>query len=152
MKRMNITEARKTLSAIAKNKPQIMSLNDLSFATGYYPEVLGEYLSYFDPTVMIDASFNVKSLEKPLKEYVLDLETKNATKPKRFVVRKKTLREYSSIGDFLLKKMTGEGGLVDVTTVLSDEDLMVLRKMVENEIEERKKAKRRARKKEPKKA
>lgn len=145
---MNITEARKILSVIEKNRSRrFLSLDDLSRLSGYYPDVLGEYLSYFDPTVMIDASFNVKGLEGPLKEYIVELEKKNASKPKRIVVTKKTLKEYSSIGDFLYKKMTGAGGLVDTSTILSDEDLMVLHKMVDTEIEDRRKAKRKARRK-----
>ena len=39
-----------------------------------------------------------------------------------------------------MKKMTNVGGLVDTSMVLSDEDLHILEKLIQNEMAKRKKA------------
>jgi hypothetical protein len=146
MKAMNKTECRKVLSVLSKNKSRkFISIGDISSWTGFYPDVVGEYFSYFNPMASLDSSFNCKDVEEDIKQYLDKLEAKTPNK-KRNVVTKKTLSEYSSISDFVYKKMTYRGGLVDPSGALTDEDLAILRKLVLLETERRKKERRKARK------
>lgn len=145
---MKLSEARKILAAFEKShSKRCLSLEDMSRLTGYYPDVLGEYFAYFDPMASLDSSFNLKVLEEPVREYISGLEERAAKRPKRIIVTKRTLKEFPTIGDFVYKKMTGAGGLVDPSSSLSDEDLMILHKLVENEVANRKKERRKARSK-----
>ena len=54
-------------------------------------------------------------------------------------IAKAELASYSSIADFVYKKMTSVGGLVDTAAELSDHDLEILRRLVDKEIAKRKK-------------
>ena len=76
-----------------------------------------------------------------LQEYIAEpMKPVDPAKPKRVMVSKKELAQYSSIPDFVMKKMTNVGGLVDTSMKLTDEDLHVLEELVQNEINRRKKA------------
>jgi hypothetical protein len=146
MKAMNKTECRKILSVLSKNKSRkFISIDDISSWTGFYPDVVGEYFSFFNPMASLDPSFNCKDVEGDIQNYLDKLEARSTTQ-KKTVVTKKTLSEYSSISDFVYKKMTYRGGLVDPSGALNDEDLAILKKLVLLETERRKKERRKARK------
>ena len=108
---------------------------------GLYPDVLADTLSYFEPVIRLDPTINMRDLVPAMKEFLVEpMKPVVANKPKRVVVSKKELGQYASIGDFVLKKMTNVGGLVEPSTRLSDYDLLILEKLVSNEIAKRKKA------------
>lgn len=140
MKALSKTEAEKILRALEKSKRKYLTLEDLSRIVGLYPDQLGEYFSYFDPLASLDPSFNCRSAQGALTEYVNGLEAK--PKKQRIVVGKKMAAEYTSINDFVYKKMTGAGGLVDPSASLNDIDLKILNRLVKEEIESRKPKKR----------
>ncbi len=136
-------EIKRILGALKRTKKKFVTLDVLSRVVGLYPDVLADTLSYFEPMIRMDPSINIRDLEAPLREYIAEpMKPVSPDKPKRVTVSRKELARYSSIPDFVLKKMTNVGGLVDTAVKLSDEDLLVLDKLVQNEIKRRKKAKR----------
>ena len=133
-------EVKRILGALKRSKKKFVSLEALSRLVGLYPDVLGETLAYFEPMIRMDPTINTRDLTPALQEYVAEpIKPADPNKPKRVVVSKKELSQYSSIADFAYKKMTNVGGLVDTSMTLSDEDLRVLEKLVQNEITRRKK-------------
>ncbi len=116
----------------------------LSKAVGLYPDVLADDLLYFNPMVKMDPSLDMNSLTSALDAYVAALDLEKAKRPlvKRSLVTQGELAAYSSIADFVYKKMTSAGGLVSPSLVLSDHDLRLLQKLVAQEVSARKKAKR----------
>lgn len=141
---------KRILQAVKKSKRKYLPLANLSRLMGVYPDVLSDALVYFEPMIKLDESINVVSLV-PMMEKYCEPEPlpPDVEKAKRVVVSKKEISQYASIGDFVYKKFTNVGGLVDMSTRLSDEDLKILSKLVETEIESRKpkkKAKRRSKK------
>lgn len=134
-------DVKRVLGALKRSKKKFVSLEALSRLVGLYPDVLGDMLSYFEPMIRMDPSINTRDLVPALQEYVADpIKPVDPNKPKRVVVPKKELAKYSSIPDFVYKKMTNVGGLVDTSLSLSDEDLYLLERLVHNEITRRKKA------------
>ena len=129
------TEVRTIVTALKKSKKKVVTLFGLSRLTGIYPEVLGAKLTYFEPMILLDESINCKDFLPQMEEFLetpVDPERKSA-KP----IRKKDLDAYSSIADFIYKKMTSVGGLVDSSIRLSDDDLAILKRLIENEQKKR---------------
>ncbi len=148
MEKPNLTDCRKILGAFRRSKKKVLSLDALSRVVGLYPDVLGEKLSYFSPMIMMDPSINTRDLVPEIEAYVEELESAKAKKPaqKRVIVTQKELLQYSSITDFIYKKMTSVGGLIDPGYQMTDEDLKALEKLVKLEQNRRKKKRPRSKK------
>ena len=141
MKKPTKAEIKRILGALRRSKRKFVSLDALSRLVGLYPDVLADTLAYFEPMIRMDPTINTRDLTPQLEEYLEEpVKKAGEAKPKRIAVPKKELAKYPSIADFVFKKMTSVGGLVDTTAKLSDEDLRVLQKLVEREITKRKKA------------
>ena len=141
MKTPNITTLKKYLVSLSKFKAKYVTAERLSRVVGVYPEIINENLSYFEPTLMLDNSFNLLELIPDIKKYINDEEEKRAAKAvKKEIIYKKDLEEYDSIPDFLYKKMTNGLGLVDRQAVLSDKDLRTLKRLINEELAKRKKS------------
>ncbi len=128
---MNKTLAKKYLSNIKNSKKKYLTSEQLARVVGLYPEIINRDLSEFEPMLAMDPSFNLKELIPSLEEYI-ENENKNKAKPKYFESKKES-KKYLSVADFVYKKMT-VGGLVDKNLPLSENDLKVLRKLVNEEI------------------
>ena len=131
---MNKTTAKKYLSAIEGSKKKYLTCENLSRVMGIYPEVIAEQLSYFEPMLAMDPSYDLKELIPAISSYIEEEESK---KVKKDVVKvyKKDLGGYKSVADFIYKKMTFNG-LVDRYAVLTEADLKALKKIVQLELDE----------------
>ena len=136
-------EVKRILGALRRSKKKFVTLEALSRLVGLYPDVLAETLAYFEPMIRMDPSINTRDLVPALEEYLKEPMKPVASnpKPKKIAISKKELAEYSSIADFVYKKMTNVGGLVDTSKKLSDEELRILEKLVQRETQKRRKAK-----------
>ncbi len=136
-------EVKRILGALRRSKKKFVTLEALSRLVGLYPDVLAETLAYFEPMIRMDPSINARDLVPALEEYLKEPMKPVASnpKPKKIAISKKKLAEYSSIADFVYKKMTNVGGLVDTSKKLSDEELRILEKLVQRETQRRRKAK-----------
>ncbi len=134
---MNKTLAKKYLSSIKNYKRKYLTSEQLSKINGIYPEIISSELSYFEPTLAMDPTYNLKDLLPEIEEYIASLE---ASKEKvKYFEAKRESKKFSGVTDFVYKKMTVVGGLVDKSIVLSEDDLKVLRKLVNEELANRKK-------------
>ncbi len=138
MKEPNVKELKKYLQGMAKlPKAKYITSERLSRIVGIYPEVINENLSYFDPMIVMDYEYNLLELVPAIKKFIEDKENKRAPVPKPVVVKKNEIDAYSSYFDFIYKKMT-IGGMIDKTAVLTDKDLKILRKLIGEELANRK--------------
>ena len=130
---MNKTTAKKYLSAIEGSKKKYLTCDGLSRVLGIYPEVIAEQLSYFEPMLAMDPSYDLKELIPAIEKYI---EEEDAKKEKKEVIKvsKKDLVKYKSVIDFLYKRLT-YNGLIDRTAVLNEADLKALRKLVQAELD-----------------
>ena len=136
MKNPNIQTLKKYLNALSKIKGKYVTAERLSRSVGVYPEIICENLSYFEPTLMLDNSFNLLEIVPDIKKYIVDEEEKKANNllAKKELVTKKQIEGYDSIPDFIYKKMTNGLGLVDREALLSEKDLRVLKRLVNDEL------------------
>lgn len=142
MKEPKLVEIKKYLNAILKMNKKYVTSERLSKVVGIYPEIINEHLSYFEPTLMMDPEFNLMELVPSMKKYVVEKEEeKSSTLIKKPAIKKQTLEQFDSVSDFIYKKMTLVGGLLDRNVVLSDTDLRLLKKLIVQEQQARKKAK-----------
>lgn len=130
---MNKTNAKKYLSAIKTSKKKCLTSEALSRYMGIYPEVINRDLSEFYPMLALDPSYNLRDLIPNIEAYIAEQEANKPAKTHKKI--KKTAQKYSSIGDFVYKKMT-IGGLVDKNANLDETDLKVLRKLIDEQLEE----------------
>jgi len=148
MDKPKISDIKRIVGAMKRSSQKVITLDKLSRLVGLYADVLSDNLVYFDPMIKFDPSINIRNFLPAMEEYIAPVLPKDATpKAKRIVVTKRELSEYVSIPDFVIKKMTSIGGLVDPTVSFSDEDLKILQKLVNAEIAKRKKAAKKHRKK-----
>ena len=140
MKAPNITILKKYLISLSKIKAKYVTADRLSRVVGVYPEIINENLSYFEPTLMLDNSFNLLELIPAIKQYINEEEEKKAAKAvRKDLIKKKDLEEFDSIPDFIYKKMTNGLGLVERQANLSDRDLRALKRLINEELQRRKK-------------
>ena len=135
-------EVKRILGALRRSKKKFVTLEALSRLVGLYPDVLAETLAYFEPMIRMDPSINTRDLVPAMEEYLKEpIKPVSAkAKPKKIAVSSKELAKYSSIADFVFKKMTSVGGLVDTSKKLTDEELRILEKLVQRETQKRRKA------------
>ena len=139
MKEPKASDIKKYLYGITKLNKKYVTSERLSRVVGIYPEVINENLSYFEPMLKMDPEFNLMELVPTLKKFLVDQEENKAlVKSQKIAIRKKDIEKYDSINDFVYKKMTSVGGLLDRNIVLSDTDLRVLKKLIAEEQANRK--------------
>ncbi len=128
-------QAQRIAAALRKGKKKVITLDSLSRLVGLYPDVLGEQLVYFSPMILMDPSVNCKELLPQIEEYVKSFEpVKKEKAPSSPAVKKKDVSEYKGVNDFVYKKMTSAGGLVDRSSRLSEKDLKILHRLVNAEL------------------
>ena len=134
MKEPKLSDVKKYLNGIIKLNKKYVTAERLSRAVGIYPEIINETLSFFEPTLMMDPEYNLMELVPTLKKWVNEKEeAKNNTLVKRPAIKKQDWEQYDSVSDFIYKRMTFTGGLLDRNVVLSDRDLRVLKKLISEE-------------------
>lgn len=140
MKEPRLSDVKKYLNAILKLKKKYVTTDRLSRIVGLYPEVINETLSYFEPTINMDPDFNLMELVPALKEYIekVEEEKNDLSFRPQVVIKKKDVDQYDSIYDFIYRKMTNAGGLLDKNVILSDADLKILKKLIAEEQAKRK--------------
>ena len=138
MKEPNVKELKKYLQGMAKlPKAKYITAERLSRIIGIYPEVINENLSYFDPMIMMDYEYNLLELVPSIKKFIESKEAKRAPTPKPVVVKRGEVDAYDNYFDFIYKKLT-YGGMIDRSVELSDKDLKILKKLISEELANRK--------------
>ena len=140
MKGPSISVLKKYLHLMTKNKVKYMTSERLSRLVGVYPEVINENLSYFDPMINMDPSYDLLVLIPQIKEYIQQEEEKKSNNAPKVIATKRDVVEYESVADFVYKRMTF-AGMVDRTIVLNEKDLRVLKRLVNDELASLKKKK-----------
>ena len=138
MKKPAVTVIKKYLASMNKIKAKYITSERLSKVVGVYPEVINEVLSYFEPMIVLDYSYNLNDLKPALEEYVADDENKRTPITTGKVATVKIISQYSNINDFVYQKMT-IGGMLDKNAYLTDFDLRTLKRLVSEEQARRKK-------------
>ena len=141
MKEPKVADLKKYLNGIIKANKKYVTTERLSRVVGIYPEIIAEHLSYFEPTLLMDPDFNLMELVPTVKKFIIDKEEAKNNVPvnKKVAIKKKQLEEFESIQDFIYRKMTVAGGLLDKNSYLSDTDLRILKKLIAEEQQKRKK-------------
>ena len=140
MKGPSVAVLKKYLTAMSKNKVKYMTCERLSRIVGVYPEVIAENLSYFDPILNMDPSYDLLALIPQIKEYIQQEEDKKSNNAPKVMATKRDVVEYESVSDFIYKRMTF-AGMVDRSLILNEKDLRVLKRLVNDELASLKKKK-----------
>ena len=138
MKKPSVTTIKKYLQAMTKKKVKYMTSERLASIVGVYPEKINEDLSYFDPMINMDYTYDLLELIPTLEEYVSDDANKKEVAKVENVVTKKKLAQYESLNDFIYKKMTF-AGMIDRNYNWSDAELRALKRLIGEEQARRKK-------------
>lgn len=135
---MNKSLAKKYLSQISSVKKKYVNADTLSRHNGIYPDIINSDLSYFEPMLAMDPSFNLKDLIPAIEKYIAEIDASKEKKVKPVTISKKDYDKYKSVADFVYKNMT-VGGLIDRNKVLDESELKILRKLVKDELDSLKK-------------
>ena len=138
MKEPSVKELKKYMQGMAKlPKAKYITAERLSRIVGIYPEVISQTLSYFDPMIVMDYTYNLLELVPQIKKFIENKEAKRAPTPKPIAVKKDEIDQYDSYFDFIYQKLT-IGGMINKSAELSDKDLKILRKLINEELANRK--------------
>ena len=140
MKGPSVAVLKKYLNAMTKKKVKYMTCERLSHIVGVYPDVIAENLSYFEPMLKMDPSYDLLVLIPKIKDYIQNEEEKKAPSAPKVLATKKDVVEYESVNDFVYKKMTF-AGMVDRNFQLNEKDLRILKRLVNDELAALKKKK-----------
>lgn len=141
MKEPSVKDLKKYLQGMAKlPKAKYITAERLSRIVGIYPDVINQNLSYFDPMIMMDYEYNLLELVPAMKKFIEEKEAKRAPVPKPVMVTKDEIDAYDNYFDFIYKKLT-YGGMIDRSVELSDKDLKILKRLISEELANRKEKK-----------
>lgn len=124
----------KIQQALSSTSQKYVTAEMLSQSIGIYPDVINEALSMFNPVVTLDVTYNLLELLPDLNQY---LGNAKAVSVKRNKSVGKPL-PYPNFADFVYQKMT-IAGIVDKSISLSEKDLKLAKKLIQNELKSRKK-------------
>ncbi len=127
---------KKIYQALLTSKLKYLTAEMLAQHIGIYPELILDASAIFNPLISMDPTFNMLELLPQFKQYVDTLST--TKKPANKLPQKKDLQTYASFVAFIYEKMT-LAGIVDKAIVLSDADLKLAKKLIQNELKARKK-------------
>ncbi len=133
----SVSTLKKYLNAMSKTKFKYVTAERLSKMVGIYPEVITDTLSYFDPMLVMDYEYNLLELIPQIKDYIIVQEEKKTPINRSTSVTKKELHDYESVNDFVYRKMS-IGGMIDKSVELTDHDLRILKKLINEEQAKRK--------------
>ena len=134
----SVSTLKKYLSCMSKMKAKYITAERLSKVVGIYPEVISDTLSYFDATLKMDYEYNLLELVPTIKQFIEDKEKKKDVLIRIDPISKKDVDKYDSVIDFVYKKMA-IGGFVDKSVNLSCSDLRILKRLINEELNKRKK-------------
>lgn len=129
MGNLKFEDAKKYLKAIESSKKKYLTCEMLAKDIGIYPDIIATHLSVFDPLLTMDASIDLRSIQKPLTIFVNEKENRKINRKVKVANT-----NYKSVNDFIFNKYVVAGGLMDRSIELSAKDLKELKKVVTNEI------------------
>ena len=88
----------------------------------------------------MDPSYDLLALIPQIKDYIKDEEEKKTPAAPKVMATKKDVVGYESVSDFVYRKMTF-AGMVDRNLILSEKDLRILKRLVNDELAALKKKK-----------
>ena len=85
-----LTNVRKYISAIKKSPRKYLTSEHLSKELGLFPDVINRTLSFFDPLVNMDFTYDVRTLLPAMEDYAAKLadESKKTRQPRVQVSKK----------------------------------------------------------------
>ena len=134
MEKLSKRQAQRIAGSLKRSSKKILTLDSLSRLVGIYPDILGQELLYFSPMILMDPSINCKDLLPAIEEYIKSFEPVKKEKSVSPAVKKKEVASYAGVTDFVYKRMTSAGGLVDRSSRLDEKDLKILHRLVNNEL------------------
>lgn len=135
MSDIKVEDAKRYLKAIKANKQKYLTCEMLANDIGVYPDIIAKDLSAIDPLINMDPSFDLRSIQEQLNDFVHEHETRHPSKR----VTKLAETEHKTVNDFVFSKYVVAGGLMDRSIELTDKDLVELKKIIINEQKLRKK-------------
>ncbi len=138
MTKPSVSTLKKYLNAMSKIKAKYITTERLSRNIGIYPEIINENLAYFDPLIKMDSSANLLELVPQIKQYIEDEEAKKAPTQHVAPVYKKEVEQFEDVNDFIYRKLS-IGGMINKSAELTDKDLRILKKLIQEELNKRKK-------------
>lgn len=130
---MNRKTVEKYLTGLRNCKTRQITCENLSHYVGIYPELIAKELTFFDPMVAMEVDYDLRTLIPALEEY-LDTHQKKEVKKEPVPQFKVDAKQYKSVADFVYRKMT-INGLVDRGANLKENDLKVLKILIQNELD-----------------
>lgn len=124
---------RKYVSAIKKAKQKHLTVDMLSRIVGVYPEIIAQGISYFEPMIILNGDLNIRDVLPLMETYIDESHSGSENPVKRIVITKKEVHGYDSVQDFVYTKMTN-AGLIDKNAILSEADLKLLRKLINEQL------------------
>src|SRR5574344_795541 len=125
------TALKKYIRIIKGSNKKVLTCDQLSKLCGEKSSVLREAFVEFEPLINFDSNFNLKELLPTLliEEEKLD----KIPVKKRNVIKKKDYELYGGFMDYVYKKMTIAGGMLDLGYNLKKEDIKIIKKLLTEE-------------------
>lgn len=128
---LNKTSLKKYITIIKNSKKKVLTCEDVSLISGERVDVIKEHLSNYSPLLRFDSSINIKDILPFLEEDYKKLNV--LPKKKRKTIKKKDFENYNNTLDYIYKKMTIAGGMLNLGYTITIEDIKILRKLLKNE-------------------
>ncbi|MCQ2792689.1 MAG: hypothetical protein MJ208_04125, partial [Bacilli bacterium] len=107
---IKLEDAKRLLKAIKANKQKYLTCELLAKDVGLYPDIIAGMLSYFDPIIQMDMTYDVRNITNKLAAFVKEKD-ENRRAPRK--VNKLAETQYKTVNDFVFAKYVVAGGLMD---------------------------------------
>lgn len=128
---LNKTNTKKYIQIIKNSKRKVVTVDEVSKKTGEKSDLIRDNLIAFNPLINFDLNYDLHGILNDLENCLASFELEPVKK--RMVVRSSEVDKYKSLLDYIYKKMTIAGGMLDLGYKLNKKDIKMLKKLLKRD-------------------
>lgn len=130
---LNKTNTKKYIQVIKNSKRKVVTVDEVSKKTGKKSDLIRDNLVAFNPLINFDLNYDLHGILTDLENSLVEFEREPIKK--RMSIKSIEVDKYKGILDYIYKKMTVAGGILDLGYKLNKKDIKLIKKLLKKDEE-----------------
>lgn len=130
---LNKTNTKKYIQVIKNSKRKVVTVDEVSKKTGKKSDLIRDNLVAFNPLINFDLNYDLHGILTDLENSLVEFEHEPIKK--RMSIKSIEVDKYKGILDYIYKKMTVAGGILDLGYKLNKKDIKLIKKLLKKDEE-----------------
>src|SRR5574344_1105684 len=128
---LNKTNTKRYIQIIKSSKRKVVTVDEVSKKTGEKSDFIRDNLVSFNPLINFDLNYDLHGILTDLENCLLEFESEPIKK--RMSIRSSEVDKYKNMLDYVYKKMTIAGGMLDLCYKLNKKDIKIIKKLLKKD-------------------